>query len=250
MKIFDNLTKKLLFFLVVTLFAIPYYFLSGGTLLGFIIIRAVSTFFGFCGQVGWHRWLTHNSFEPSAIGRFLMFCGILFNGYGRPMNLVVSHIHHHRYSDNEGDPHSPKHHTFFKLLTGQYSNLTKGVIVPRQFLRDKSLAFFDKHYWVIFWIFNILFCFVDLKTALVFCPVSIVYSWVLVTAVNYFGHRYQNNIGPRNLDSRILVFLSGGEGLHKNHHDSPSNYSFSGGTRFDIGAVFVKYILQKRVLPK
>ena len=241
----DSVTIKILFFSLVSMIAVPYYFAAGGTLLGFIIIRLVAMLFGFCSQIGWHRWLTHRSFEPSALGRILLFLGMLFNGLGRPLHLVVSHIHHHKHSDTETDPHSPKYHNFLNLWLGRFTTIN-GASVPKTFFKDKQVLFFNKHYWTMFWIVNLIFCLIDFKSALIFCPVTIVYSWTLVTMVNYFGHKDKDEIGPRNLNSKLLTFLSGGEGLHKNHHDDPSNYSFGSKDRFDPGKPLIKYILMKR----
>lgn len=57
--------------------------------------------------VGFHRMLTHRSFEakPWVRGAFTAFGSLAIEG--RPTHWVADHRRHHAYSDEEGDPHSP-----------------------------------------------------------------------------------------------------------------------------------------------
>ncbi len=239
----DTVTAKILFFSAVSIVAIPYYFIAGGTLLGFIFVRLIAMFFGICSQIAWHRWLTHNSFVPSPLGRFLMFFGMLTTGIGKPLHLVVSHIYHHKNPDTETDPHSPKYIGYGKLWLGRYKKLDSGLVVPKSFFRDKQIVFFNKYYWWMFWSIIFVFCMIDLKTALIFTPVTVIYNWSLVNMVNYFGHKDGNNIGPRNVENKIFLFLTGGEALHKNHHEQPGNFNLGFNGEFDLGAIIISKIL-------
>ncbi|MEK7185562.1 MAG: acyl-CoA desaturase, partial [Patescibacteria group bacterium] len=56
-----------------------------------------------------HRLLTHRSFEtPKWFEYFLTICGTLA-WQGGPITWVGTHRIHHAYSDEDGDPHSPRH---------------------------------------------------------------------------------------------------------------------------------------------
>jgi stearoyl-CoA desaturase (delta-9 desaturase) len=57
--------------------------------------------------VGFHRLLTHRSFEtkPWVRGVFTAFGSLAIEG--RPTDWVADHRRHHAYADEEGDPHSP-----------------------------------------------------------------------------------------------------------------------------------------------
>ncbi len=57
--------------------------------------------------VGFHRMLTHRSFEtgPWVRGAFTAFGSLAIEG--RPVHWVADHRRHHAYSDEPGDPHSP-----------------------------------------------------------------------------------------------------------------------------------------------
>lgn len=57
--------------------------------------------------VGFHRLLTHRSFETKAWMRGMLTAAGSLAIEGRPTHWVADHRRHHAYSDVEGDPHSP-----------------------------------------------------------------------------------------------------------------------------------------------
>jgi fatty-acid desaturase len=58
--------------------------------------------------MGYHRLLTHRSFQtPRAMEYLLTALGSLAN-QGGPLQWVAAHRLHHQHSDQEGDPHSPR----------------------------------------------------------------------------------------------------------------------------------------------
>ena len=73
-----------------------------------------SASFGIC--VGYHRLLTHNSFQTYRPVRwFLALLGSL-TGEGPALTWVANHRLHHQFSDKEGDPHSPRDGTFWSHM--------------------------------------------------------------------------------------------------------------------------------------
>ena len=62
-----------------------------------------------CGiGMGYHRLLTHRSYEvPKVVEYFMAVCGTL-TLEGGPIFWVATHRIHHQKSDQEGDPHSPR----------------------------------------------------------------------------------------------------------------------------------------------
>lgn len=57
--------------------------------------------------VGFHRLLTHRSFETKAWVRGVLTAAGSLAIEGRPSDWVADHRRHHAYADEEGDPHSP-----------------------------------------------------------------------------------------------------------------------------------------------
>jgi stearoyl-CoA desaturase (Delta-9 desaturase) len=238
----NKLTLKIIAFAFISLIGIFAWFYNGRSLLEFII---VSFLFGWLisifGTIGSHRWLAHRSFEPTKLGIFIMMVGMIVESYGKPSQTVIAHRLHHKYTDQDGDPHSPKHLNFFQLWLGNFSTI-ESLPPIRDFLRIQEIQWFDKHYWKLWWVFNIVLILIDWQIALIFCPVVFTRSWILNQVINYHGHGGKN-CEPSNLN-RLLVYVTGGEGLHKNHHMRPGNYCFSDDTSpIDISSIFIKKIL-------
>jgi stearoyl-CoA desaturase (Delta-9 desaturase) len=60
--------------------------------------------------IGYHRLLTHRSFEaPAAVRAILAVLGSM-SLQGAPIHWVADHRKHHTFTDEEGDPHSPHLH--------------------------------------------------------------------------------------------------------------------------------------------
>ena len=58
--------------------------------------------------MGYHRLLTHRSYRtPKWVEYLLTFCGTL-TLEGGPIFWVATHRIHHQFTDQEGDPHSPR----------------------------------------------------------------------------------------------------------------------------------------------
>ena len=68
--------------------------------------------------VGFHRYLTHRSFRAKRWVRVVLaICGSMAI-QGSAIQWVADHRRHHRFSDKEGDPHSPwRYGTSFKALS-------------------------------------------------------------------------------------------------------------------------------------
>lgn len=74
-----------------------------------VICLALYLLTGFGVTVGYHRLLTHRSFQtPRPVEYLLTALGSLAN-QGGALQWVAIHRMHHQHSDREGDPHSPRH---------------------------------------------------------------------------------------------------------------------------------------------
>jgi fatty-acid desaturase len=83
----------------------PFYF-SWQALLACAILIFATGAGGVC--MGYHRCLTHGSFQTYRPVRWLLaFLGGL-SGEGSALTWVANHRKHHRHSDKDGDPHSPR----------------------------------------------------------------------------------------------------------------------------------------------
>ena len=97
--------------------------------------------------VTFHRQLTHKSYETFPIIRKI---GTLFGtlgGVGSSIGWVSIHREHHRYSDTEKDPHSPK----FGFIRSFYGSVIANVNARyvTDLLRDDFQVKMHEHYWKI-----------------------------------------------------------------------------------------------------
>jgi stearoyl-CoA desaturase (delta-9 desaturase) len=237
--------------ILLVIIGIPYWFYTGGTLLGLIALRLFAMFIHTVGSIGSHRWLAHNSFKPSSFGARFMLASIVMNGLQKPLFYAITHLEHHRHVDTELDPHTPVVYSFWDMFWGRYgTKLKTGYIVPKHFLRNKEAMFVHNHFWKLVISFNVLLAIIDLPTALLFTPVNFLGAWIGANIVNYHGHnghKGREQIEPINMAHWWAFLISfSGEENHKNHHDAPSCYHFEGNGRKDPARWIVEYILMDK----
>ena len=238
----DKVSIRVIVMTIISIFGLIYFFYAGGTILQLILIRIIAQFLSAAHTIGIHRWLCHYSFKPSTFGKYFMLTGLISTGYGKPLYLAIAHGMHHKHTDTLLDPHSPKYLSFLKIWLGRYTMHENQYIIPTKFFRVKEAMFVNRHYWKLFFLFNLIIACIDLKTALVLSPISFLYMWTFTAIITYYGHKQGDAIGPVNMN-KVLVFLTLGEGLHKAHHDNPSSYDFGSDGRFDPGKKFIELFL-------
>ena len=150
---------------------------------------------------------------------------------------VAVHRKHHAFTDEEGDPHSPALEGFWKVQLGNvfyYMREVKKTDVVERYARDIKEGWWDrhvyKHGWLGLTIGTILLCLIlGLWWGLLAAGIhAVMYVFVLSSSINGLCH----HVGYRNFDNtatniRFLALLTGGEGLHNNHHGYPRSPKFS-----------------------
>jgi stearoyl-CoA desaturase (delta-9 desaturase) len=199
-----------------------------------IVLSWMTGGLGVC--LGYHRLLTHSSFETFPwMKRLLAWCGMMA-GEGPPIMWVATHRKHHCFSDQEADPHSPRHGRWWSHMlwmlprykTDQWAKLY-GRYAP-DLLRDRFLRFLNKTFllWQLLvgatffvggWLIWDLSTGVSLLVYGMF--VRLVYvmhvTWLINSATHIWGYRnYNTNDDSRNL--WWVALLAYGEGWHNNHH--------------------------------
>lgn len=183
--------------------------------------------------MGYHRLLTHRSFQPRKwIEYLLAVCGTLALE-GGPVAWVVTHRIHHQLSDKPGDPHTPRDgkwwsHLIWMLVgdathskTGAYSRYAPDLC------KDRFLVWLSRYNYVPLLVLSaLLLTFGGLPFLLwgVFLRVTIGWhvTWMVNSVTHFWGHRRF----PTRDDSRnnwLVALLSFGEGWHNNHHAHPTS---------------------------
>jgi fatty-acid desaturase len=178
--------------------------------------------------LGFHRLLTHRSFQvPKVVEYFLALCGTLAC-QGGPITWIATHRVHHTYSDQEKDPHSPLV-SFFWAHMGWClkdnpcvtSREVQARVAPDLF-KDPVLQFIEKTH--VLWTIALAFVFYALGgwpfvVWGIFVRLVTVYhiTWFVNSATHVWGYRtYRSNDQSTNL--WWVALLSFGEGWHNNHH--------------------------------
>jgi stearoyl-CoA desaturase (delta-9 desaturase) len=194
-----------------------------------------------------HRGQAHKGiiFHP-LLGHFMRFWLWLTTGMVTKQWVAI-HRKHHRYSDQEGDPHSP--HVF-----GIWRVLTQGTLLYSKAARDTEMIEtygkgtpddrIEKFYTKYNFLGILIMLWIDLQLfgAVGFIVWGIQMIWIPFWAagvINGLGHF----IGYKNEQTRDhshnLVpwgIIVGGEELHNNHHLDPASAKLSKNWfEFDIG---------------
>lgn len=198
-------------------------------------------------SVGFHRYFTHRSFETNSTVRNAL--GVLgsMNAQGPIVFWVATHRRHHRYSDRDGDPHSPNLYgrgfrNFCRGLWHAYvgwmfsRESTNYMVYARDILTDKVLLRINNLYpvWVLLGLLGpavvgVLVSMTAMGFVRGFLWGGLVrmflinnVSWCVGTFCHIYGSRpFQTGDGSTN---NIWIALpSFGEGNHNNHHAFPTS---------------------------
>jgi sn-1 stearoyl-lipid 9-desaturase len=183
--------------------------------------------------VGYHRLLTHRSFKsPKWVEYFLTTCGTLAL-LGGPITWVTTHRIHHKFTDQEGDPHSPidgqwwAHMGWF--LFGKsfaHDSVARDRYVP-DLMKDKfhvQINRFRYYFSPTVVLGVVLFAIGGLPFLLWGVFVRSVagqhFEWLINSAAHKWGSRrfVTRDLSTNNWWVAILTF---GEGWHNNHHAHP-----------------------------
>ncbi|HKS72635.1 MAG TPA: fatty acid desaturase [Terriglobales bacterium] len=181
--------------------------------------------------MGYHRLLTHRGYKtPKWVEYFLTVCATLALE-GGPIFWVATHRIHHRFSDQEGDPHSPIDGKWWAhmgwILTGKsmhHDTTTLAKYVP-DLAKDKFHVWITKYHYVPMIVLGLallaigglplLLWGVFLRTVvLLHC------TWLVNSATHSWGSR---RFVTRDLSTNSwwVAILTFGEGWHNNHHAHP-----------------------------
>ncbi len=186
--------------------------------------------------LGFHRMFTHGSFQTYKPIRWLIASIGQLSGQGSAIVWVANHRKHHMFSDQEGDPHSPRdgkwwsHMLWFtphigsvkerELATRYAPDMLKDpmmhilhyMFLPMQFVFGGALFLAGCYGWDTFTGWSFVFWGVLLRLVYVWHV-----TWFVNSATHIWGYRnYETSDDSRNL--WWVGLLAYGEGWHNNHH--------------------------------
>jgi sn-1 stearoyl-lipid 9-desaturase len=182
--------------------------------------------------MGYHRLLTHRGYKTSKIVEyFLTLCGTLALE-GGPIAWVATHRLHHKYTDDEGDPHTPRDGKWWAhmgwILTGTAQQHDEKVLMQYapDLMKDKFHVWLNRWYFLPLVLFGVGIFIVGGWTMLlwsVFLRVTfgLHTTWMVNSATHKWGsRRFQTKDDYTN--NWLVALLTFGEGWHNNHHAHPT----------------------------
>ena len=186
--------------------------------------------------MGYHRYLTHNSFNTSRPVRALL--GLIggLSGQGSAITWIADHRKHHAFSDHDGDPHSPRSGGFWShmlWLVPDYGLKHHHDIETRyasDLLRDPTMRALHSMFLpaliasgaimlAVGWLGWDLYTGISFVMWGMFVRMAWVLhvTWFVNSATHMWGYRtYETTDNSRNL--WWVGLLAYGEGWHNNHH--------------------------------
>jgi stearoyl-CoA desaturase (delta-9 desaturase) len=204
-----------------------------------------------------HRTATHKALDLHPVLAFLFKFSLWLTTGLRTKEWVAVHRKHHAFTDQEGDPHSPLLLGFWKVQLGNvyyYIREAKNPETLERYARDIEEGWWDLHVFKFgllgLGVGTTILCLVlGLGWGLLAAGIhAVMYVFVLSSSINGLCHY----LGYRNFDNtatnvRFIAWLTGGEGLHNNHHGYPRSPKFSwresGKGEFDPAWLVIKLLI-------
>jgi stearoyl-CoA desaturase (Delta-9 desaturase) len=183
----------------------------------------------FCITAGYHRYFSHRTYKMNRTFQFLMAVGGTTAVQKGPLWWASHHRIHHRFTDLDGDVHSPRDGFWWShvgwILSTRYKKTDLGNIAD--FAKYPELRLVERYQWVGPWALGVA-CFLigGWGGLLIGFFLSTVLLWHGTFLVNSMAHivgrrRYATADTSRN--SFIVALITGGEGWHNNHHYLPAS---------------------------
>ncbi|HEX2149179.1 MAG TPA: acyl-CoA desaturase [Actinomycetota bacterium] len=225
-------------------------------------------FYVFTGMgitVGFHRMLTHRSFETVKPVKLALAIAGSMAIQGAVVSWVADHRRHHAFADKPGDPHSPhlaEAEGIKGILAGLWHAHTGWFFNPEKtnikkfapdLIADKSILKVSRTFPLWATISIVLPGLIGLVitrswmgglTALIWGGLARIFflhhvTWSINSICHFYGSRPFKS-KDESTNNWIMALLSFGEGWHNSHHAFPTSYKHGlGRFQFDPSAWFI-----------
>lgn len=178
---------------------------------------------------GFHRYFSHRTYRLNRFWQFAMAFLAMTAAQKGVLWWAANHRHHHKYSDQPEDIHSPVQRGFWWSHIGWILAESKGTDYSRigDLTKYPELRWLDRNQYVPTMLYGV-------ALALVFGPIGLFYGYFLSTVLLWHGTFSINSVmhvfGKRVFDtaddsrnSMIFALVTMGEGWHNNHHHHPGS---------------------------
>lgn len=184
-----------------------------------------------------HRGLAHRALVVHPVADVVFRALVWITTGQRRQGWVAVHRKHHAFTDRPGDPHSPRLLGLWRvqlLNVYYYAREARDAETRRRFAPDLAPDRLDRvlfsHGWLGPTTGLALLCLVlgvgpGLLTGLAH---ALIYVFIVAPLINGLGHwRGTQNFQNTAYNWTLLALVTGGEGLHNNHHAHPRAPKFS-----------------------
>jgi stearoyl-CoA desaturase (delta-9 desaturase) len=212
--------------LLATVFAISLLWQRAVHLEDIALLLVTYTLTGMGITIGFHRMLTHRSFRPHPVAKFLLLVLGSMAVEGPAIKWASTHIKHHAHADQEGDPHSPVKGFFHAHMGWMFKDPDSSTAMyGRHLLQDPLVVFVNRTF--LLWVaLSLLIPFlIGGWTGLLWGGLVRIFlthhvTWSVNSVCHTFGKRAFET--PDKSHNEWLVgLLAFGEGWHNNHHAFP-----------------------------
>lgn len=207
--------------------------------------------------IGFHRHFTHHAFKTSTAGKVVLGVMGTWTMQGSIISWVADHRRHHRFADQQYDPHSPwandKGLIFNRIagwwhahmgwkFTGAVSDENR--YVP-DLLKDPVAVFLTRYYWPVAisgyllpgalgWLYG---GWQECATCLLWagCFRAVVlqqFEGIANSLTHLFGSKVEGS-KDESRDNLLITFVLLGEGLHSYHHQN-ATVAVNHPSKFDV----------------
>ncbi len=178
--------------------------------------------------LGYHRLLTHRAYKtPKWFEYFVTVLGTM-TLEGGPIFWVATHRKHHKFTDQAGDPHSPRDGRWWShmgwIVGGTSLSGDTAKLAPQvpDLVNDKFHIWISKWHWVPLTVtgFTILAIYgwpVTLWAVFFRVTFGLHCTWLVNSACHLWGSQ-RFNTGEDSRNNWWVSLLTFGEGWHNNHH--------------------------------
>jgi stearoyl-CoA desaturase (delta-9 desaturase) len=212
-------------------------------------------FVGLSATAGGHRLFTHRAYEAAAPVHFVFMLGLMLGFTGSAMGWIRTHRTHHKYTDDDLDPHDARKGMFWAHFGWMFVERDPAIAKECARQDTRTLRFWQTHAFIdrlnmpLSAVANLVVPSLILWTLGVEVPFSAVATTTclrialginMASSVNSLAH-VPSGVGTRPWTQRIPAYdnllvslFTWGEGWHNFHHAYSKDYRASGHDNFLI----------------
>jgi stearoyl-CoA desaturase (delta-9 desaturase) len=163
-----------------------------------------------------HRWATHNLWNPPVWFQNIMSVVSLTAMIGTPISYSAWHRNHHKHSDTDRDPHSPKHSSWLYIIFRTHEQ-DYDLSLATDRLRNRWQLFLTKYETMLVYMLN----------AILFLVLPTVWflTWATAVAMTTFWVMLVTGIMCHTDEVRDVPYMypfAFSESFHRQHHIKPN----------------------------